>query len=543
MKQPTSSVTRRSFLAGSAVAAAAAGLALTGCGSNDTASTSSTDTNSSITEPAAESTGSKELRASMSYQTENFLPFNNSSGLAQGANWNVVEGLYMLDMATMKPYPALADGEPTQVSDTEYEVKLRDGAKFSDGTDVTANDVVESFNRTMGAEGALYASMLNFIDSMEAKDDQTVTIKLNKATSLLTQRLPLAVVCPASATDEDLTKKPIGSGPYMYETVSGTDGGQLVYVPNPNYNGAHPAGADKLTYDIIIDDTARTTSLTDGTAQIMENVPSNLVAQAQSTGAVAENAMGFAVGFMMFNTKKAPFDDVRVRQAFLYAIDYDKMIMNALPDVATKPDSFLPATHQDYLGPASVDYSYDIEKAKSLLADAGVAEGLEVVIDTTDAGWIKAMAPQIQSNLAEIGVNATIQTQASSSLYANRCDTDEEIQPFDIVVAPGDPGCFGTDPDLLMNWWYGDNSWTQKRSCWKDSDGYNKLHELMDEAFTLEGDEQKQKWAECFDLLSEEVPLYPIVHRQVVTAYYADKVNNFIAIGSTGLRFMDVTPA
>ena len=86
MKQPTSSVTRRSFLAGSAVAAAAAGLALTGCGSNDTASTSSTDTNSSTTEPAAESTGSKELRASMSYQTENFLPFNNSSGLAQAAN-------------------------------------------------------------------------------------------------------------------------------------------------------------------------------------------------------------------------------------------------------------------------------------------------------------------------------------------------------------------------------------------------------------------------------------------------------------------------
>ncbi len=536
-------LSRRVFVAGGAIAAAGASLALAGCSSGS--SSSSTDSESTP-EPAdsgtTENAGGGELRAAMSYQTDNFLPLNNSSGLAQGANWNVIEGLYMLDMATMKPYPALADGEPVQISDTEYEVKLREGAKFSDGTAVTAADVAESYSRTVGADGSLYAPMLSFIDSMEAKDDATVAIKLNTPTSLLTTRLALALVVPTAATDEELTAKPVGSGPYMYEALNGQDGGQLVFVPNPNYNGKHPATCDKLTYDIIIDDTARTTALTDGTVQIMENVPSNLIAQASSTGAVTENAMGFAVGFMMFNTKKKPFDDVRVRQAFLYAIDYDKMIMNALPDVATKPDSFLPATHASYTGPAKNNYAYDKDKAKQLLDEAGVSS-LSITIDTTDAGWIEAMAPQIQSNLKELGIDAQISSQASSSLYANRCDTDDDVQPFDIVVAPGDPGCFGTDPDLLMNWWYGDNSWTQKRSSWKDSEGYNKLHELMDAAFVAEGEEQKAKWAECFDLLSEEVPLYPLVHRQVVTAYYADKVKNFIAIGSTGLRFLDVSPA
>ena len=524
-------LSRRSFFATGAALAAVAGLGLSGCGGDSGSSSQG-------------GSGSTEIRCSASYQTENFLPLNNSTGLGVGTNWNVVEGLYMLDMASMTPYAALADGEPTQENDTTFVVKMRSGAKFSDGTDVTATDVQTSYERTVGAEGSMYAPMLSFISKVEATDASTVTITTTMPVSMdmLKNRLPLILVVPQNASDEELTKKPIGSGPWMYDQVNGQDGGQITFLPNPNYNGQHPALATKLTYDIIIDDTARTSSLTDKTTAIMENVPSNLIAQASSNGAVIEQAMGFAVGFMMFNTKKKPFDDVRVRQAFLYAIDYDKMIMNALPDVATRPDSFLPATHKDYMGAASVDYKYDKDKAAQLLADAGVSN-LSIQLDTTDAGWIVAMAPQIQSNLKDLGIDASINTMASGALYSDRTKPAADgIPPFDVVLAPGDPGCFGTDPDLLMNWWYGDNTWTQERTMWKDSEGYKKLHQLMDQAFQASGDEQKQLWKQCFDVLSEEVPLYPVVHRQVVTAFYNDMVKDFEAIGTTGLRFLDVAP-
>ena len=136
------SLSRRSFLVGGAAAAAVAGLSLTACGGD-------TDTDSTPADGGSTSTGgATELRAGVSYQTDNFLPMNNSSGLAQGANWNVVEGLYMLDMANgCKPYPALADGEPTEVSETEYEVKLRADAKISNGNPVTAEEVVSSYTR------------------------------------------------------------------------------------------------------------------------------------------------------------------------------------------------------------------------------------------------------------------------------------------------------------------------------------------------------------------------------------------------------------
>ena len=99
---------------------------------------------------------------------------------------------------------------------------------------------------------------------------------------------------------------------------------------------------------------------------------------------------------------------------------------------------------------------------------------------------------------------------------------------------------FGNDVDLLLNWWYGDSTWTQKRTQWKGSDGYNKLHELMQKAVTSSGDEQQKDWNECFDLLSEQVPLYPLFHKQVATAYYPDQLTNFKPIGTTGLYFLGV---
>ena len=94
------------------------------------------------------------------------------------ATWHVFEGLYDMDLHTYKTYNALAAAKPTKVSDTEYEVALRDGAKFSDGTDVTAADVVNAFELNMA--DATYGAFLEFIDSVAKKDDKTVTVKVSR---------------------------------------------------------------------------------------------------------------------------------------------------------------------------------------------------------------------------------------------------------------------------------------------------------------------------------------------------------------------------
>lgn len=508
--------------------AAACSLALSACGGSS--------------EGAGETTSGSEaveggtITAAVAYETTNYHPSSTSSALAMGSNWHVVEGLWELNMNTYEPFRALsADEDPVEVSDTEYEVTLRDGAKFSDGTDVTAEDVVSSFERAM-TEGNIYTPMLDFISNVEKKDDTTVTINLDHPFSLVKERLTLVKIVPASATDDELTAMPIGTGPWQYDSITEQS---ITFSPNENYNGQFPATADNMEWQILKDDTARTTALQEGTIGVMESVPADAAGLIEGAGAVIENVQGFNLPFLMFNTKKAPFDDERVRQAFFYAIDSDKLIDNALSGEASLATSFLPEDHPNYHEAANV-YTYDPEKAKDLLAEAG-ASNLSLTLLTTDHTWIEALSPQIKNDLEAVGINVTIQALASSSLYADHTDVDDPN--FDVVLAPGDPSTFGNDPDLLMNWWYGDNSWTQKRTQWKDSEGYTQLHELLDQAVQTSGDEQQELWNQAFDVISTEVPLYPLFHRQIVTAYYPDQIANYTPIGTTGLNFIGASAA
>lgn len=110
---------------------------------------------------------------------------------------------------------------------------------------------------------------------------------------------------------------------------------------------------------------------------------------------------------------------------------------------------------------------------------------------------------------------------------------------YDVALAPGDPSIFGSDPDLLMNWWYGDNIWTSSRSQWAESEAFDELHEILDEAVEADEDEQQQLWNDAFDLVSEEVPIYPLFHREVITGYDSETLEGFSPIGTTGLSFLE----
>ena len=512
---------RRTFVAGSAVAAATVGLGLYGCGSSDSS------------EGSGEAASGGALTGACAYTSTNVNPIGNSSALMLAATWHVFEGLYDLDLHTYETYNGLAAGDPVAVSETEYEVTLREGAKFSDGSDVTSADVVNAFEKNMA--DATYGAFLSFIDSVAAKDDTTVTFTLKYPfESLLKGRLSVVKIFPAALTDDDLKTKPIGSGPWMYDTINGDDGGQIQFVPNPNYGGSKPATADTMTWSVMLDDTSRTTALQEATVQVMENVPDANADQLSAAGATIEYKPGFNQPFLMFNTKKAPFDDPRVRQAFFYAIDVDKLISNQMAGHAAKIKGFLPENHPNF-HEASVVYTYDPEKAKSLLAEAGV-ENLEFTM-VTNNNWVKGLAASIQQDLQAVGITMTNAEQKINwSEYAE--PAAGETLAYDVMLTPGDPTCFGNDPDLLMSWWYGDNIWTQGRTCWKGSDEWNQLSELMQEAREASGSEQQELWNQCFDILAEQVPLYPLFHREVATGYQESQIEGFEPIATTGLVFL-----
>ena len=473
------------------------------------------------------------ITAGISYElgTNGYDPMTTSSALTVAANWHTLEGLTELHPATREVYAALAAEMPKKVDDTTYEATLRKDAKFTDGSAVTADDVVFSFTRVLDpANKSLYSQFLPFIDKVEAKDASTVTIKLKYAFSLVAERLSVVKIVPKAVVEADAKKfdmNPTGSGPYKM-TDNGAASQKVVFERNDSYNGPRPALAKSMTWQVLPDDTTRTNAVSSGSVQAIDAVPAANLSTLKDPVKVAAQ-QGFGLLFAMFNN--TTFSNVKARQAVLYALDYAKICDTSMAGLATPATCFVQEGHPAYKKAKTV-YSMDAAKAKSLLAEAGITA---INVLCTDHGWFSAVRPVIRENLEALGVTVNYDEKKSADAYSF---IDSAQGAWDVLIAPGDPSVFGNDADLLMRWWYGGDVWTETRMHWKGSESHAAIQTLLDEAVKLEGDKQIAKWQETFDKISEEVPLYPIFHRKTPTAYDSATLENFKPISLTGLSFV-----
>ena len=433
------------------------------------------------------------ITAGISYElgTSGYDPMTTTAGLTVAANWHTMEGLTELDAVSREAYAALGKDLPAKIDDTTYEVTLREGAKFSDGSDVTVDDVVFSFERVLDpANNSLYSQFLTFLDSVKAKDDTTVTIKTKHPYSLVAERLSTVKIVPRAAVEADpkaFDMNPIGSGPYKM-TDNSAASQTVVFERNDSYNGSHPALAKKMTWQVLADDTTRTNAITSGTVQAIDTVPAtNLGAMTEPITVSADK--GFSLVFVMFNHQGA-FADVKARQAIMYALDYEKICSTGMGTLATAATCFVQEDHPAYKQ-ASTVYTYDAAKAKSLLAEAGITS-IEAI--ATDHGFFSGARPIIKENLEALGVSATFTEKKSKELY----DYIKAGDKWDIAIAPGDPSVFGNDADLLMRWWYSADLWANDRMHWKGTEAYTKLQTILDAAVQVEGEAQISKWQEAF---------------------------------------------
>lgn len=534
--------TRRAFVAGTAATA----LALAGCSVEQPiepgpAPADPADDNAPTEPVAAQSGVARTLTAAVAYEGSDPNPIGTSSGVFLAAGWHVFEGLYELNMHTYRAECGLAADAPVQIDDLEYEVTLREDTVFSDGSPLTSADVVNAFERN--GESDLYGAFLSFITAVSAPDERTVRFKLNAPMgSVLQERLALVRVFPATLTDEELASKPVGSGPWCYETINAADGGRISFTANLRYTGPWPATCERMEWSVLLDDTRRTDELIDKDVMVMEAAPVVRAEELADAGATVEWVPGFNLPFLMFNCEKPPFDDVRVRQALLYAIDVDSLIGTYMAGHARAATSLLPDYFRHYHRAATV-YSYDPEKARKLLAEAGVDE-LALTLRAND-NWVSTLAPAIAEDWKAVGVTAEVVLLDTPALFADLSTEPEPgtLLPFDVVLSPGDPSCFGNDADLIISWWYGDNVWTRARSRWATTPAFAEMAELLAEARSKTSeDEQQPLWNQCFDIIAAEVPLYPLFHRETATAWWTAQLDDYDPISATGLNFLGTTP-
>lgn len=539
-------LTRRAFVAGTAALAAGGALTLAGCSMEQPiepgpAPADPADDNAPTEPVAAQSGVARTLTAAVAYEGSDPNPIGTSSGVFLAAGWHVFEGLYDLNMHTYRAECGLAADAPVQIDDLEYEVTLREGTVFSDGSPLTSADVVNAFERN--GESDLYGAFLSFITAVSAPDERTVRFKLNAPMgSVLQARLALVRVFPAALTDEQLATKPIGSGPWCYETINAADGGRISFTANHRYTGPWPATCERMEWSVLPDDTRRTDELIDKDVMAMEAAPVVRAEELAGAGATVEWVPGFNLPFLMFNCEKPPFDDVRVRQALLYAIDVDSLIGTYMAGHARAATSLLPDYFRHYHRAATV-YSYDPEKARKLLAEAGVDE-LALTLRAND-NWVSTLAPAIAEDWKAVGVTAEVVLLDTTALFADLSTEPEPgtLLPFDVVLSPGDPSCFGNDADLIISWWYGDNVWTRARSRWATTPAFAEVAELLAEARSKTSeDEQQPLWNQCFDIIAAEVPLYPLFHRETATAWWTAQLDDYDPISATGLNFLGTTP-
>ncbi|MCX4914623.1 ABC transporter substrate-binding protein [Streptomyces sp. NBC_00687] len=449
-------------------------------------------------------------------------PTQTASAFCMAANNHIYEGLLDTDPISRAPYAALATRVPADLTGTSWTFTLRSGATFHDGKPVTADDVVFVFDRildpkTQTLAKGFFASWLKEVRKIDARNVELVLkfpFPEGIARLTLAKIMPRHVFSLPGAWDDAIRGKAIGSGPYR----------QTAHHPKSNttfeafaaYNGPRRAAFKKMNWLTIVDAAPRVARISGASAgaQIADNIPYANIGQLTRGGMTVRGGAGMNNLFLMFNTQHKPFDDVRVRQALHHAIDTQKMVEVALKGHGRPATSFLNEANPSYR-PAKTVYSYDPEKAKRLLKEAGV-KGLEIEILAVNVSWIVDCLPTIKASWDAIGVKTTLAPQETTAVFTKM----DQKQDYQVVAAASNPNQFGLDADLIMHYNYGPQNLWMGYARWAGDPVARKLFQDMDRA-TREPDAGRKKTMiqDYIDVVAEQAVLYPVVHNELMTAW------------------------
>ncbi|MGR3756078.1 MAG: ABC transporter substrate-binding protein [Tranquillimonas sp.] len=364
-------------------------------------------------------------------------------------NWSMIkslfDGLLGYEPGTTTLRNELAESHEISEDGLTHTFVLKDGIKFHNGREITAEDVKYSLERVTNPEtqspGAGFFGMIDGFDQwnagegdglsgIEVVDDKTVKITLSRpdATFGHVMALNFASIVPKEAVEEkgqDFGRDPVGSG--AYRLAEWTPGQRVVFERFEEYHRDGVPKLDQVVFELGLDPTVALLRVQQGQADIPgDQIPPAQFLQVMNDPNQAKNVVEggqLHTGYVTLNTQMEPFDKVEVRQAMNMAINKDRIVRiinnRAVPANQPLPPT-MPGYDTEYEG-----YAYDPEKAKQMLADAGYPDGFstELYVYNTDPN--PRIAQAIQQDLAAIGVTAEIRSLAQANVIAAGGEKDQ----------------------------------------------------------------------------------------------------------------------
>jgi len=467
---------------------------------------------------------------------EGFNPALYTAGTTFDASSQAIYNrLVEFERGTTNIAPALAEDWTISGDGLEYTFKLRKGDKFqatknfTPTRDFNAEDVVFSFLRQLRKDHPYHAvsggsyeyfngmSMPDLLKDVVKVDDHTVKFILNRPEAPMIANLGMDFASILSAeyadqmskagTPENVDLNPVGTGPF--QLVAYQKDAVIRYKAHPDY-WAGKAKIDNLIYAITPDPSVRYQKLKAGECHVMPYPnPADLEAMSKDPELKLLEQEGLNVGYLAFNTEKAPFTDRRVRQALNMAVDKSAIIDVVFQGAGKAAKNPIPPTIWSY-NDATQDYPYDPDKAKKLLAEAGVS-GLKTNIWAMPVQRpynpnARRMAELIQADWAKVGVEAEIVTFEWGE-YLKRSKQGEHQTV--LLGWTGDNG----DPDNFLYVLLGcDAASGANRARWC----HKPFDDLLRQAKQISDVEERTKlYEQAQTIFKEEAPWITIAHSVV----------------------------
>src|SRR5690242_5826675 len=363
-----------------------------------------------------------------------------AAAIAEVTLYNVYETLTKINQDGSVS-PLLAESWQASEDLKSYRFKLRKGVKFHNGEPFDSAAVKFSFDRnaaptSTNKDKSLYQSF----ESVSAPDAETIVVTLKYSEPNLPFLLGQAsgsIVEPKSAPTD--ATQPVGTGPYTLG--SWVKGSSITLNKWPDYRNAAAIKLSKVTIRFISDPAAQAAALLSGDVDVFPRVATRVVEQFKADPRFVVLIGGSrAKTIVAINNRKKPFDDVRVRRAILAAIDRKAMVDGAADGLGVPIGSFYTPGSLGYVDTTGVN-PYDPEKAKKLLAEAGVTTPLEVSLRLPPPSYARQGGEILAAQLAKVGIVAKIENvewaQWLSQVFTGPHNFDltivSHVEPFDLV--------------------------------------------------------------------------------------------------------------